>query len=60
MERAVGGPHGDLRLRGTDRGGRARHPGQLEAVAAAWREWGAREDGWFAVLHGEILCRKDA
>lgn len=33
---------------------------RLEAVAAAWREWGAREDGWFAVLHGEILCRKDA
>ncbi|MFJ9894727.1 methyltransferase domain-containing protein [Streptomyces sp. NPDC091280] len=32
--------------------------GQLEAVAEAWREWGERDDGWFAVLHGEILCRK--
>ncbi|MFK0110744.1 class I SAM-dependent methyltransferase [Streptomyces sp. NPDC091217] len=32
--------------------------GQLEAIAAAWREWAGREDGWFAVLHGEILCRK--
>ncbi len=28
-------------------------------MAAAWREWGTREDGWFAVLHGEILCRED-
>ncbi|MEU6820138.1 methyltransferase domain-containing protein [Streptomyces atriruber] len=31
---------------------------QLRAVSAAWREWGAREDAWFAVLHGEVLCRK--
>jgi SAM-dependent methyltransferase len=33
-------------------------PEQLRAVAEAWREWGKREDGWFAVLHGELLCRK--
>lgn len=32
----------------------------LRAVAEAWREWGRREDGWFAVLHAEILCRKQA
>ncbi|MEU3840484.1 methyltransferase domain-containing protein [Streptomyces sp. NPDC028635] len=32
---------------------------ELAAVAAAWREWGGHEDGWFAVLHGEILCRKE-
>lgn len=32
--------------------------GELEAIAEAWRAWGEREDGWFAVLHGEILCRK--
>lgn len=32
--------------------------GELEAIADAWRAWGEREDGWFAVLHGEILCRK--
>jgi SAM-dependent methyltransferase len=25
-------------------------------IAAGWREWGASEDGWFAILHGEILC----
>ncbi|MER7347407.1 methyltransferase domain-containing protein [Streptomyces aurantiacus] len=42
--------------------GRARAGGhadteRLEAVAAAWREWGRSEDGWFAVLHGEALCR---
>ncbi|WJV45270.1 class I SAM-dependent methyltransferase [Streptomyces flavofungini] len=30
---------------------------QLAAVAAAWREWGRAEDGWFVVLHGELLCR---
>ncbi|MGV9248279.1 class I SAM-dependent methyltransferase [Streptomyces sp. NPDC003710] len=33
--------------------------GQLAAVSRAWREWGRHEDGWFSVLHGEILCRKD-
>ncbi|WP_181764704.1 class I SAM-dependent methyltransferase [Streptomyces albidus (ex Kaewkla and Franco 2022)] len=30
---------------------------QLHAAADAWREWGAQEDGWFGVPHGEILCR---
>ncbi|GLI03837.1 hypothetical protein Pa4123_91170 [Phytohabitans aurantiacus] len=29
----------------------------LARMAEAWREWGAVEDGWFAVLHGEVLCR---
>ncbi|MGW6059749.1 class I SAM-dependent methyltransferase [Streptomyces sp. NPDC055189] len=43
-ERAVEGGHADA--------------GELRAVADAWRQWGEREDGWFAVLHGEILCRK--
>ncbi|MET9496512.1 methyltransferase domain-containing protein [Streptomyces sp. NPDC006552] len=33
-------------------------PGQLASVSEAWREWGTHEDAWFAVLHGEILCRK--
>lgn len=33
---------------------------QLRAVSDAWREWARQEDGWFSVLHGEILCRKDA
>ncbi|MER7169776.1 class I SAM-dependent methyltransferase [Streptomyces mesophilus] len=31
--------------------------GDLERIAAAWREWGEAEDGWFCVLHGELLIR---
>ena len=27
------------------------------AIAAAWRTWAEQPDGWFAVLHGEILAR---
>lgn len=30
---------------------------ELAKLAQAWREWGGQEDGWFAALHGEILCR---
>jgi hypothetical protein len=26
-------------------------------MASAWRRWAAAPDAWFAVLHGEILCR---
>lgn len=29
----------------------------LARMSAAWREWGQAEDGWFAILHGEILAR---
>jgi SAM-dependent methyltransferase len=29
----------------------------LERLAQAWRRWAAREDGWFCIPHGEILCR---
>jgi ubiquinone/menaquinone biosynthesis C-methylase UbiE len=29
----------------------------LKQMAAAWRCWIAEPDGWFAVLHGEILAR---
>ncbi|NEB77984.1 class I SAM-dependent methyltransferase [Streptomyces sp. SID14478] len=45
-ERAVGGGHASAE--------------QLTAVSEAWREWGTHEDAWFSVLHGEILCRKQA
>jgi SAM-dependent methyltransferase len=31
-------------------------PDDLEAYAAGWRRWAASPDGWFAVLHGEILA----
>lgn len=30
---------------------------ELPVLAAGWREWAGSEDGWFAVLHGELLCR---
>ena len=29
----------------------------LDRIAAAWRRWSVEPDGWFAILHGEILCR---
>ncbi len=31
--------------------------GELDAIAEGWRRWGARPEGWFAVLHAEVLCR---
>ncbi|HEV7183949.1 MAG TPA: methyltransferase domain-containing protein [Leifsonia sp.] len=30
---------------------------ELHDISAAWTEWANDEDGWFSVLHGEILCR---
>ena len=30
---------------------------QLRAMADAWRRWSSEPDGWFAVLHGEMLAR---
>ena len=29
---------------------------ELDEIAAAWQEWSADENGWFGILHGEILC----
>jgi hypothetical protein len=29
----------------------------LARISTGWRAWGANDDGWFAVLHGEILCQ---
>jgi ubiquinone/menaquinone biosynthesis C-methylase UbiE len=29
----------------------------LDRMAEGWREWGAAGDGWFAVLHAEIIGR---
>ncbi|HEU0101014.1 MAG TPA: methyltransferase domain-containing protein [Mycobacteriales bacterium] len=33
---------------------------ELAEMAAGWRAWAASEDGWFAVLHGELLCKVTA
>ena len=30
---------------------------ELQRLADAWREWADADDGWFAVLHAELLCR---
>jgi SAM-dependent methyltransferase len=30
----------------------------LQAIAAAWRQWVSDPDGWFGMPHGEILARK--
>lgn len=30
---------------------------ELRDIVAAWRAWSAEPDGWFAVVHGEIVCR---
>ena len=29
----------------------------LQSIREAWREWAAADDGWFSVLHGELLYR---
>jgi len=29
----------------------------LRRVSAGWRKWAGSADGWFTVLHGEIICR---
>lgn len=33
---------------------------ELRRIGAAWRRWADDPDGWFAVLHGEIVCRAPA
>jgi ubiquinone/menaquinone biosynthesis C-methylase UbiE len=30
---------------------------ELAGISAAWREWAAHPDGWFAIVNGEVLCR---
>jgi len=30
----------------------------LRALSDGFREWALQDDAWFAVLHGEIICRK--
>jgi SAM-dependent methyltransferase len=30
---------------------------ELSGISTAWRRWAADEDGWFAILNGEVLLR---
>lgn len=34
--------------------------GDLQAISRGWREWAEDDDGWFAVLNGEVLCRPNS
>jgi SAM-dependent methyltransferase len=29
---------------------------ELASIADAWHTWAAATDGWFAVIHGEVIC----
>ena len=29
---------------------------ELAGIADAWRSWAGADDGWVAMMHGEILC----
>lgn len=31
---------------------------ELQGIARGWREWVGEEEGWFGVLHGQVLCWK--
>ena len=33
-------------------------PAELEEMAGAWQEWAEADDGWFVVVHGEILAHR--
>jgi 2-polyprenyl-3-methyl-5-hydroxy-6-metoxy-1,4-benzoquinol methylase len=33
---------------------------ELDQLADAWRRWAAADDGWFGMLHGELLIRPGA
>jgi SAM-dependent methyltransferase len=32
---------------------------ELASIVDAWRAWAAANDGWFAVIHGEVICFVD-
>ena len=33
---------------------------ELDGLAQAWRSWAQAPDAWFAILHGELICRRSA
>ncbi|MFE9401178.1 class I SAM-dependent methyltransferase [Streptomyces sp. NPDC006530] len=51
-DRTVASSYADLAVEG----GHAT-AAELATIADAWRRWAARDDAWFMVPHGEILCR---
>ena len=32
---------------------------ELEDIGRGWREWVSKEDGWYGMMHGEIICLVD-
>jgi SAM-dependent methyltransferase len=60
-DRAWWGRLWEDRLRASDLGDRMRAAGagdgDLDGMVEGWRAWSARPDGWFAVLHGEVVGR---
>ncbi|WP_460852862.1 class I SAM-dependent methyltransferase [Nocardioides montaniterrae] len=32
-------------------------PADLQRISAGWRRWTEADDGWFSILHGEVVCR---
>ena len=32
-------------------------PAELRRISTGWRRWAEHPDGWFAVVHGEVVCR---
>jgi SAM-dependent methyltransferase len=45
----------DLARQAVDRG--LSEPDELARLADGWRTWAAADDGWFSVLHGEVIAR---
>jgi hypothetical protein len=33
-------------------------PEDLQEISSGWRDWARHPDGFFAIPHGEVLCRK--
>lgn len=45
----------DLARQAVDEG--LTHRQELADISTGWRRWASTEDGWFAIVHGEIVCR---
>lgn len=30
---------------------------ELSQIVEAWRDWGSKTEGWYGIMHGEVLCR---